>query len=195
MSQQTAIPMTSRSDVIPIEALVRFDRWIGPELPFLWRFCCRYHLHGYCDADDLFQETVLRAFAAIDRFDGHHPRAWLATIARNTAITMWRKRSSQPTAAFNDHVHDRIGDEWASRPEADVLRRMPDPRLVSEVRGLPSPFRETVQLVDVGGRTYREAAEILEIPMGTVMSRLHRGRARLRQAFADTPSPPSGSEP
>lgn len=134
------------------------------------------------DAEDLVQETVIRAFRAMDRFDGKHPRAWLLTILRNTNLNLNRRRRpglvedweavGDPRPAFGAERHASAEDTVVD----DILHE----DLEAAVNSLDNRFRTVLLLVDVDRLTYAEAAETLGIPVGTVMSRLSRARDRVR---------------
>ena len=139
------------------------------------------------DAEDLVQETVIRAYRAIERFDGRHPRAWLLTIMRNAQIN--RVRRKRPELLRDpDTAMERLADEDADDlgPEALVVESEYDAALQEAVDALPAKFRSVVELVDIQGLAYAETAEILGVPTGTVMSRLHRARRRLRRHLETT---------
>lgn len=137
------------------------------------------------DAEDLVQDTLLRAFRSIDSFDGRHPRAWLLTIMRNAQINRTRRR--RPELLDDPDVDlDRVlyGEHGAGSPEEIVVGETFDAVVIEALDALPERFRQVVELVDVNGLTYAEAAEIVGVPVGTVMSRLHRARARVRDRLA-----------
>lgn len=161
----------------------RFQQDIVPEMKFLARVS-RAMSRSDADADDLAQETLIKAFRAIDRFDGRHPRAWLARIARNTAIT--RDQRTREFAVAQEGTVEVEPDETAD-PEAIVLSGVVNEDLSRALDALRPSFRTVVQLVDVEEMSYKEAAESLDIPLGTVMSRLHRARAHVRTALRGTP--------
>jgi RNA polymerase sigma-70 factor, ECF subfamily len=136
------------------------------------------------DAEDLVQETYLKAFRAADRFEaGTNLRAWLFTILHNTARNRFRDRA-RDTVAINSDVVDRAADAPppASRagapetPEAQLLRDTLAPDLQAAIDALPDIFREVVWLRDVEEFSYAEIAEMVDVPVGTVMSRISRGR-------------------
>jgi RNA polymerase sigma-70 factor (ECF subfamily) len=155
----------------------RFTEYIQPHIPLLYG--AAYTLtRSSSDAEDLVQDTLLRAYRAIDRFDGAYPKAWLLTILRNTNINRAQKKTpflfddpDHPSAELVDHV----------TPEDLVVEPIFDAAVQRALDDLPAVFRSVVDLVDVTGLTYAEAADALGIPVGTVMSRLHRGRRRIRQ--------------
>jgi RNA polymerase sigma-70 factor (ECF subfamily) len=159
---------------------VAFHRYVVPELPVLLRVARR--LTGDpTDAEDLVQETLIRAYRAVDRFDGRYPRAWLLTILRNT----WRNMNRKARPRLLDTADDMLsvpapGADGRSGAEEHVVDSMLDAELVAGLRHLSDNHRAIVTLVDIDGLTYQEAADVLGIPSGTVMSRLHRARKRLR---------------
>ncbi len=156
-----------------------FRRYVMPELQLLHAMAMRLTRDPH-DAEDLVQDTLLRAHRGIDRFDGRYPRAWLLTILRNTHINRIRKRT--PHLAFDpDALFGQLpADDGRDTVAEDALDRIADPVLVAAFDRLSEAHRSIVSLVDVDGLSYLEAAELLDIPIGTVMSRLHRGRTRLR---------------
>jgi RNA polymerase sigma-70 factor (ECF subfamily) len=139
------------------------------------------------DAEDLVQETYLKAFRAADRFEpGTNLKAWLFTILHNTARNRARDRSRENVSFDSDSVDraaDRPADIGAGRfvdtPETLLLRDALDPDLKAAIETMPDAFRQAVWLRDVEEFSYREIAEMLAIPVGTVMSRISRGRRML----------------
>jgi RNA polymerase sigma-70 factor (ECF subfamily) len=157
-----------------------------------------YRMSGNpADAEDLVQETYLRAFRSLHQFRaGTNLRAWLFKILTNAFINEYRKRSRQPRSTSLDDVEDyylytHLLDSGiqpsASPPEEEVLASITDDDVVRALEALSEEFREVVLLADVEGFSYREIAEIMDIPVGTVMSRLHRARRRLHQSLVGTP--------
>jgi RNA polymerase sigma-70 factor, ECF subfamily len=142
------------------------------------------------DAEDLVQETYLRAFRSISQFKpGTNLRAWLFKIQTNSFINDYRKRSRRPRSTSLDDVEEyylyshlvESGIQPAqSVTEDDILAQIDDADVFQALDELPENFRQVVLLADVEGFAYREIADIMEIPVGTVMSRLHRARRRLR---------------
>jgi RNA polymerase sigma-70 factor (ECF subfamily) len=155
------------------------------------------------DAEDLVQETMVRAYAGLRNFTpGTNVRAWLYRILTNTFINSCRKRGREPAqtlrAEFEQLLDHRDGDsrgglaEPARSAEAEALDRVADSEVMRALMELPEGFRAAIYLADVEGYPYRDVAEMLEIPIGTVMSRLHRGRSKLRKrlaAYAPAPRP------
>jgi RNA polymerase sigma-70 factor (ECF subfamily) len=166
------------------DAVKRFEELIVPEMPFLARIA-RTMSRSQAEADDLAQETLVKAFRAMDNFDGAYPRAWLARIARNTAINR-DQRNREFLLAEEGTVEPEPSPDEITDPQDIVLSQEIDDDLRRALDELPAPFRVLVQMVDVEDMTYQEAADALEIPIGTVMSRLHRARNRLRKSLQDT---------
>ena len=141
-------------------------------------------------AEDLVQETYLRAFRAWRSYrPGTNLAAWLATIMRNANLDELRRQSRRPVQEpFDDdgdyYLYNRLAAA-GPQPQDEVIARLSGNAIVSALGDLPPNFREVVVLVDVGDFTYADAAGILGIPIGTVMSRLYRGRRLLKRALAD----------
>jgi len=141
-------------------------------------------------AEDLVQDTYLRAFRSWQSYKpGTNLAAWLATIMRNANLDELRRQSRRPVQEPLDddgdyYLYNRLA-ESGPQPQDEVLARLSGNAIVSAVGDLPPNFREVVVLVDVGDFSYADAADILGIPIGTVMSRLYRGRRLLKRALAD----------
>jgi RNA polymerase sigma-70 factor (ECF subfamily) len=159
-----------------------FARYVLPEVEMLLRVA-RSLTPRPADAEDLVQDTLLRAFRAIDAFDGAHPRAWLLTIMRNAEINRTRRRRPK-LLDDQDATLDRLAatqGSGAETPEGLVVGETFDAVVADALAQLPDRFRQVVILVDVERLSYAEAAQALGLPVGTVMSRLHRARARIRK--------------
>ncbi|MGH9105680.1 MAG: sigma-70 family RNA polymerase sigma factor [Acidimicrobiales bacterium] len=145
------------------------------------------------DAEDLVQETYLKAYRAFGSFrEGTNLKSWLYKILTNTFINIYRSRRRRPLETDLDDVEElylyrRLGGMEAAsigRSAEDlVLDRFSEADVKTAVESLPEPFRLAVVLADVEGFSYKEIAEILDIPIGTVMSRLHRGRRALQKVL------------
>jgi len=145
------------------------------------------------DAEDLVQETYIRAFRHRDQFTtGTNLKAWLFRILTNTFINSYRRKATQPETTELDAIEEttlhrhmaQAPASSASEPEREVLDNMVDTEVKQALEDLPERFR-TVVLLDVEGFSYREIAEMLDIPIGTVMSRLHRARRSLQKRLYD----------
>jgi RNA polymerase sigma-70 factor (ECF subfamily) len=145
------------------------------------------------DAEDLVQEAFAKAFAAFHQFKpGTNLKAWLYRILTNTFINSYRKKQREPQQQMTEEVEDwqlaRAETHTSSglkSAEAEALERLPDSDVKDALQQLPDDFRMAVYLADVEGFAYKEIAEIMETPVGTVMSRLHRGRRMLRDLLSD----------
>jgi RNA polymerase sigma-70 factor, ECF subfamily len=144
------------------------------------------------DAEDLVQETYLRAFRSFHQFQqGTNLRAWLFRILTNTFINSYRKRQREPQTISEDQLEDwYLYSKMASagmEPSAEtaVIESLPDEEVQEALSSLPEQFRIAVVLADVEGFSYKEIAEITGVPIGTVMSRLHRGRKALENRLWD----------
>jgi RNA polymerase sigma-70 factor (ECF subfamily) len=156
-----------------------FRTYVVPEVEVLLRVARSITRHDQ-DAEDLVQDTLLRAYRAIDRFDGAYPRAWLLTILRNTQRNRVRRQRPVLLRDLGDGRDELANQPGGIEPELVLADQMLEADLEAAVAALPERFRETVELVDLAGLTYEEASTVLDIPVGTVMSRLHRARTRLR---------------
>ncbi|UCR90282.1 sigma-70 family RNA polymerase sigma factor [Mycetocola spongiae] len=145
------------------------------------------------DAQDLVQETFVKAYAAFGQFrQGTNLKAWLYRILTNTYINQYRKKQREPYQGTIDDLEDwQLGGAEsttarASRSaEAEAIDRMPDSAVKNALQSIPEDFRLAVYFADVEGFAYQEIADIMKTPVGTVMSRLHRGRRLLRDLLAD----------
>ncbi|MDP9342605.1 MAG: sigma-70 family RNA polymerase sigma factor [Actinomycetota bacterium] len=178
----------------PEEAALRerFERDAMPLLSSLYSAALRL-TRNPSDAEDLVQETFLRAYRGFGGFtEGTNLRAWMYRILTNTFINSYRKRQREPVTVLEEEIpdwylYDHMSQEGqAASAETEVLDRIPDEDVKAALESLAEGFRMAVWLADVEGFSYKEIAEILDIPIGTVMSRLHRGRKALEKRLWNT---------
>ena len=167
-----------------------FERLAMEFLPGIYSAALRM-THNPADAEDLVQETYLRAYRGFGGFqEGTNLKAWLYRILTNTFINQYRAKKRRPDQVDLDDVEDffifrRLGGLEASAAqrtaETEVLEALPDAEVKEALESIPEQFRMAVILADIEGFSYKEIAEILDVPIGTVMSRLHRGRKGLQK--------------
>lgn len=155
-----------------------FERWVVPEIPAM-RALSRRLTTGSADADDLVQDALVRAYRGLSRFDGRYPRAWLLTIVRNTHRNRCRKRIPEPVPE-TEEVRSAVPLTCLDDAETLVVDAALGDGVEGAFRRLRPAHREILELISVHRLTYEEAADVLGVPVGTVMSRLHRARAQLR---------------
>ena len=143
------------------------------------------------EADDLVQETYARAFRSWRSFTpGTNLRAWLLRILTNINIDRGRRSQRapqmQPLEANDYYLYDKLAESDGPTDEERVVERLSQDDIVTALSEVPHDFRDVIVLVDIGDFSYQDAAQILNVPIGTVMSRLHRGRRILKRELADS---------
>jgi RNA polymerase sigma factor (sigma-70 family) len=160
----------------------RFEQTVLPHLDAAYNLA-RWLTRNDQDAQDVAQEACLRAFRFFDRYQGGSARAWLLTIVRNTCYTWLHKnRQSDSTELFDEEIHHPELSGGAD-PEVQALAAADKETLSRALEELPDVFREALVLREMEGMSYREIADVTAVSLGTVMSRLARGRTRLRQSL------------
>jgi len=178
VSDEAPVPAAAGAD--PVDSEAAFKKYVIPELEIMYRVA-RSLTRNPTDAEDLVQDTLLRAYRSVHRFDGRYPRAWLLTIMRNAQMN--RVRRKRPELMRDpDVTMQRVADssDDGQGVEQQVMHDQFDASIENALNALPEKFRTIVQLVDIDGVSYQEAADVLGVPVGTVMSRLHRARKRVR---------------
>jgi len=192
MSEFEAVAERTESDESDVELTARFERDAVPMLDVLYSGARRL-TRNRSDAEDLVQDTMLRAHLHFRQFrEGTHLKAWLFRIMHNIWIDNHHKTLRRPPEHLTEEIadwqlaawqrHSSIGDRSA---EVVALEGLPDGEIVDAIEVLPERLRMVVYYADVVGYRYREIAAIMNIPLGTVMSRLHHARRRLRILLAD----------
>ena len=183
-AKQRAMPVNAAND--DPEKARRFRDAALPHLDDVYTLA-RYLLRDPTDAEDAVQECYLRALRHFDSYRGPAMKPWLFAILRNVCRAEFARRASSPTDTIED-VPDNAGQtplwhEAQETPEAQLLRRRDATTIRRIVTALAEPFRETFVLREIHNLSYREIADVVEAPVGTVMSRLARARAMLRSAW------------
>ncbi len=187
-----AAPPPPRAPLLPAKRQAEFERQMLPHLDALYRTALGMTRNAN-DAEDLVQETFVRAFQFFDQFQGGtNARAWLFRILTNLYINTYRKKTREPERVSYDELEDfflynRLAhDESASRsgtPEQVIVEKVQVEAIRDAIENLPDEYRDTVILADLNDFAYQEIAQMLSIPIGTVRSRLSRGRRLVQKAL------------
>jgi RNA polymerase sigma factor (sigma-70 family) len=171
------------------EKLCRFEEQVSPHLKSAYNLA-RWLTRNHEDAEDVVQEAFLRAFSAVENLRGEDAKPWLLTIVRNTSLTwMKRNRNAAATIGLEEQVEDP--SEPSPDPEETLLISCDREQVRKALEQLPSDFREAIVLRELEGFSYKEIATTVGVPLGTVMSRLSRGREWLRRLLSSPRKEPA----
>jgi RNA polymerase sigma-70 factor, ECF subfamily len=189
MSEEPKLPAAPVSEVTENEITEDFEAGVLAQLDSLYRTALRL-THNQQEAEDLVQETMLKAFRFAKTYTpGTNLRAWLFRILNTSAINRYRKLATHPTTTplpegeefyLYNRIRDMSGQELSAGAEDEVLSKYLDEDVYNALNALPLNFRMPVILADIEGMSYKEIAQALQIPIGTVMSRISRGRHQLQ---------------
>ena len=160
-----------------------FEREALPHLDALFGLAMRLSGGNEPQAEDLVQNAMLKAYRSWDRFEaGTNCRAWLMTILRNTFINDYRRAKSRPSSVDFEDISERLPSDslFEADPEGRIFERIIDDEVIAAIESLPDDFRIPVVLSDIEGLAYQEIADLLDVPVGTIKSRLFRARKRLQ---------------
>jgi RNA polymerase sigma-70 factor, ECF subfamily len=178
-----------RQELSDAERLQRFEAEVLPHLDRLYSAALRY-TRDPTDAEDLVQESVAKAYRSFHQYrPGTNLKAWLYRVLHTTYISMYRKAQRRPQETLQEELddysfYDEIARSGGPSAEREVLESFTAEEIKQALAELPESFRVAVYLADVEGFAYKEIAEIMDTPVGTVMSRLHRGRKALQKALS-----------
>jgi RNA polymerase sigma-70 factor (ECF subfamily) len=177
--------------VIPADQRLKFERAALPHLDAVYTAALRL-TRNPDDAEDLLQETILRAYRFFHQFtEGTNCRAWLLAILYNNFRNAWRRGAREQPATSNEEFDREVeaqslqSDQTGTNPEDLIGGRMVGSQIEAALGGIPIEFREALLLVDAQELNYQEAADVLRVPLGTIKSRVSRGRALMREALRD----------
>ena len=192
VSEEQETETNSNVSETPAQRTARFEQDALPFLDQIYAGALRM-TRNPADAEDLVQETFAKAYRSFHTFQqGTNLKAWLYRILTNTYINIYRKNQREPIVNPQDEIHDwemaaahRHTSGGLQSAETQALELLPNEIISNALAEVPEDFRNAVYLADVEGFSYKEIADIMEVPVGTVMSRLHRGRKALRELLAD----------
>ncbi len=189
MSEEPKLPAAPAKEATENEVTEDFEAGVQAQLDSLYRTALRL-THNQQEAEDLVQETMLKAFRFAKSYTpGTNLRAWLFRILNTSAINRYRKQATHPTTTplpegedfyLYNRISDMSGQELSAAAEDEVLSKYLDEDVFNALNALPINFRMPVILADIEGMSYKEIAETLQIPIGTVMSRISRARRQLQ---------------
>ena len=192
MPEEPKLPAAPVSEVAENQITEDFEAGVLAQLDSLYRTALRL-TRNQQEAEDLVQETMLKAFRFANSYTpGTNLRAWLFRILNTSAINRYRKQATHPTTAplpegeefyLYNRIRDMSGQELSTGAEDEVLSKYLDEDVYNALNALPYNFRMPVILADIEGMSYKEIAEALQIPIGTVMSRISRARHHLQQSL------------
>ena len=180
ISSRRSHPHLSGEKMTPAEKLARFEEQALPHLKSAYNLA-HWLTRNREDAEDVAQEAFVRAFSAFENFRGGDIRPWLLAIVRNTCLT-WMKRNRTETVALDERLH--IANDRSPGPEEILLGACDRDQVRNALEQLPSDFREALVLREMEGLSYKEIAEVAGVPLGTVMSRLSRGRDWMKRLLS-----------
>ena len=184
VSPPAAAPGSTRAGRTVMDAARKralFEEIVIPHLNAAYNLA-RWLTRNSDDAEDLVQESYLRAFRSFDAFQGRDGRAWLLAVVRNTCFTWLRKQGDRPTSEFDEQMH--AAADRSPNAESVLLNQAALGSLNDCLEALPPEFREAIVLRELEELSYQEISVIARVPVGTVMSRIARGRKRLQQCLA-----------
>ncbi len=192
MSEEPKLPAATDSEATGNGITEDFEAGVLAQLDSLYRTALRL-THNQQEAEDLVQETMLKAFRFANSYQrGTNLRAWLFRILNTSAINRYRKQATHPTTTplpegeefyLYNRIRDMSGQELSTGAEEEVLSKYLDEEIYKALNDLPFNFRMPIILADIEGMSYKEIAQILQIPIGTVMSRISRARRQLQQSL------------
>jgi len=192
MSEEPKLQAATDSEATGNGITEDFEAGVLAQLDSLYRTALRL-THNQQEAEDLVQETMLKAFRFANSYQrGTNLRAWLFRILNTSAINRYRKQATHPTTTplpegeefyLYNRIRDMSGQELSTGAEEEVLSKYLDEEIYKALNDLPFNFRMPIILADIEGMSYKEIAQILQIPIGTVMSRISRARRQLQQSL------------